>query len=69
MCSAASNQLKWRSAALITALLVGASASIATMASGCGPNDVIIHDCPDSGAQDGGGGQGGGGGAGGSRCK
>jgi hypothetical protein len=63
-----SNPLKWPSAMVITALLVVAAASIATMASGCGPNDVIIHDCPDSGARDGGGGQGGGG-AGGSFCK
>lgn len=65
----ASKQLKWQSAALFVALLVGVAALSAMVASGCGSNDITIHDCPDSGTPDGGGGGGGAGGAGGSRCK
>jgi hypothetical protein len=53
------------------AVLIRAAASIAALASGCGTT-ILIHDCPDAGAQDGGGGGGaGGGGAGGNAatCK
>ena len=65
----ASIDSKWKSVILFAALLVGAAASSVTTASGCGPNDIIIHDCLDSGAPDGGGGAGGGGGFSGTHCK
>lgn len=66
-----SKQLKLQSAALFMAVLTGAAGLIATMASGCETNDVLLHDCPeDAGVQDGGGGgEGGSGGGSDSGCK
>ena len=59
----ASKQLRWQSATIFTAVLVGAASSIAAMASGCGPNEIILNNCPDAGAPQGGdAGKGGGGG-------
>jgi hypothetical protein len=49
-----------QSSTLFMAVLIRAAASIAALMSGCGTT-VLIHDCPDAGAQDGGGGAGGGG--------
>ncbi len=68
----ASKQRKWQSATIFTAVLVGAAASIAAMASGCGPNQAILNnvDCPDAGTPDGGdAGEGGGGGLNDPNCK
>jgi hypothetical protein len=57
----ASKQYKWKSVVLITAVLVGVAVALAAMVSGCGPNDVIILDCPDAASPDSGdAGQGGG---------
>lgn len=66
----ASNRLKWQSSTRFLAALLAAAASIAatSMASGCGTNDVIIYDCPDSGKPDGGDGGNAGGAGGGSLC-
>lgn len=63
-------RLKWQSSAGLLAALLAAAGSItaAAMASGCGPNDVHIHDCPDSGKPDGGDGGNAGGAGGGSIC-
>jgi hypothetical protein len=63
-------RLKWQSSTRFLAALLAAAASIAAMAmaSGCGPNDVAIHDCPDAGKPDGGDGGNAGGAGGGSLC-
>lgn len=63
-----SKSRKWQSSRIFTAALIRVAASITAIASGCGTT-VLIHDCPDAGAQGGGGG--GGGGAGGTdpACK
>lgn len=56
-------RLKWQSSTGLLAALLAAAASItaAAMAGGCGPNDVVIYDCLDSGKPDGGDGGAGGG--------
>lgn len=54
MRSTASKQSKWQSATIFVAVLVSAAVSITSLASGCGPNDVTIHNCPDGGGPDGG---------------
>lgn len=64
----ASKDLRWKSVTLFTLLLICAAASSATTATGCGPNDIVIHDCLDSGTPDGGGGAGGGGGSSNTGC-
>lgn len=51
---AAPRQWKWRGAAILTAMLVGAATSTSMAVSGCGPNEVILNDCVDAGASDGG---------------
>lgn len=67
MRTTASKRTKWQSTTLFAAMLAISVATIATTSSGCGPNDVVIHDCPDAGMEDGG--SGGQGGSGGSNCK
>lgn len=42
----ASKKSRYQSAGIFTAALVGVTTVIAAISSGCGPNDVIIHDCP-----------------------
>lgn len=49
-----SKQYPWQGLTLFAIVLLGATVSIAVSASGCGPNDVFIHNCPDAGQQDGG---------------
>lgn len=63
-------RLKWQSSAGFLAVLLAAAGSIAAtaMASGCGPNDIHIYDCPDAGNPDGGDGGNAGGAGGGPSC-
>ena len=59
MSKADSKKWKWQSATIFATVLIGAVASIVASAGGCGPNDILINNCPDSGASDGGDGGGG----------
>ena len=54
---------QWRSQSvtIFVAVVVGATASIAVIASGCDTGVILIRDCVDAGAQGGGGGGGEGG--------
>lgn len=56
-----SKRLRSQGATVFVAVMIGA-ASIAFIASGCGTGVLLIRDCVDAGAHDGGGGGGGGGG-------
>jgi hypothetical protein len=57
------NQPKWLNVPVLMLMLAGAAVSMAAVTSGCGPNDVTIHQCVDAGMPDGGdAGNGGGGG-------
>lgn len=58
-----SKQSKLYGLTIFMAVMGGATVFIAVIGGGCGTSTVIIHDCPDASAQDGGGA--GGGGAGG----
>jgi hypothetical protein len=59
-----SKKSKWQSTTIFLFVLASAAVLIASFASGCGPNDVTAHFCPDGGVPDGG--DAGDGGAGGS---
>jgi hypothetical protein len=68
MRSNVSARWKLRSVMAIAAVLAGAAMILMPIAAGCGPNDIIIHDCIDGSAPDSGdGGNGGNGGSGGSK--
>jgi hypothetical protein len=56
-----SKQWRLRSITILVAAVVGTTASIAAIASGCGTGVILIRDCIDAGAQGGGGGGGEGG--------
>ena len=53
MSHTASKWWQWRGATILTALLVGAATSIFMAGSGCN-HEIILNDCPDAGASDGG---------------
>jgi hypothetical protein len=59
----ASNQSRWQCPTIFTAVLIGATVVIAVVSGGCEGTHVVLNNCPDAGAPDGGDAGDGGGGA------